>query len=250
MSVITNNEYEHIMNSQDDDFVFDKFFEVLKKYVKYFENVNISLDNFKQNTKFVFNINLKLFDIVKNYDDTDISSEDLEEFRNAYDATKFILESIDNIEDFDENSILSQNIQIVKSFWEKKMKNQQELGESINSFTKSMDKHAKRFENILIVNKITSYVHSNLSNLNENMIEKLEEDYKILVKLLGECEKELIAKVTNNLNKDNKYYVNLVRDSKVNKDMTDEIFVENVITTSSMISTVIKFLVMKKEQPE
>ena len=31
------------------------------------------------------------------------------------------------IEDFDENSILVQNIKIVKSFWEKKMKNQQEL---------------------------------------------------------------------------------------------------------------------------
>lgn len=250
MSLITNNEYEHIMNSQDEDFVFDKFFEVLKKYFKYFENVNITLHNFKQNTKFVFNINLKLFDIAKKYEDTDISNEDLEEFRNAYDATKFILDSVDHIEDFGEDSFLSQNIQIVKSFWEKKMKNQQELGESINSFTKSMDKHVERFENIFIVNKISSFVHSNLNNLNENMIEKLQDDYKILAKLLGECERELITKVTNNLKTDNEYYVNLVRESNVNKDMNDEIFVENIITTSSMISKVIEYLRVKKEQPE
>jgi hypothetical protein len=250
MSLITNNEYEHIMNSQDEDFVFDKFFEVLKKYFKYFENVNITLDNFKQNTKFVFNINLKLFDIAKNYEDTDISNEELEEFRNAYDATKFILDSVDHIEDFGEDSILSQNIQIVKSFWEKKMKNQQELGESINSFTKSMDKHVERFENIFIVNKISSFVHSNLNNLNENMIEKLQDDYKILAKLLGECERELITKVTNNLKTDNEYYVNLVRESNVNKDMNDEIFVENIITTSSMISKVIEYLGTNKDKPE
>lgn len=250
MSLITNKEYEHIMNSKDEDFVFDKFFEILNKYLRYFGIANKTIEDFKRNTKILFNINLKLFDTIKNYDDLGISNQEIEEFQNTYDATKFVLESIDNIEDYGKDSIIAQNIQIVKSFWEKKMKIQKDIGESINNISENLDKHAKRFENILIVNKITSYVHSNLSNLNENMIEKLEEDYKILVKLLGECEKELIAKVTKNLNKDNKYYVNLVRDSKVNKDMTDEIFVENVITTSSMISTVIKFLVMKKEQPE
>ena len=250
MSLITNNEYEHIMNSQDEDFVFDKFFEVLKKYFKYFENVNITLDNFKQNTKFVFNINLKLFDIAKNYEDTDISNEELEEFKNAYNATKFILDSVDHIEDFGEDSILSQNIQIVKSFWEKKSHAQLELSKSLEDFSKNMQKQEERFKNIFTINRISSFVHSNLNNLNENMIEKLQDDYKILAKLLGECERELITKVTNNLKTDNEYYVNLVRESKVNKDMSDEIFVENIITTSSMISKVIEYLGTNKDKPE
>jgi len=54
----------------------------------------------------------------------------------------------------------------------------------------------------------------------------------------------------NDLKTDNEYYVNLVRESKVNKDMSDEIFVENIITTSSMISKVIKHLRMNKDKPE
>lgn len=246
MSLITVNEYEHIMNSTDEDFVFDKFFIILGKYIKYFGIANKTKEDFKQNTKYLFNINLKLFNFVKSSDDIDISSKEFDDFRNAYDATKFILESIDNIEDFGEDSILAQNIQIVRSFWDKKNQEQVELSESLKDFSKSMQKEEERFKDIFTIKRISSYVSLNLNNLNESVISKLREHQEVLNNMLRKCDRNLFLKVTDNLKRDENYYSNLRKDYILNKGMNDEIFVENIVTTSTMVSAVIKYAENKK----
>jgi hypothetical protein len=249
MSLITVNEYEHIMNSTDEDFVFDKFFKILGKYIKYFGIANKTKEDFKQNTKYLFNINLKLFNFVKSSDDIDISSKEFDDFRNAYDATKFILECIDKIEDFGKDSILVQKIQIVKSFWDKKNQEQVELGESLKDFSESMQKEEERFKDIFTIKRISSYVSSNLNNLNESMLSKLKEYEEVLNNMLKKCDKNLLLKVTDNLKRDKNYYSNLRKDNILNKNMNDEIFVENIVTSYTMVFSVIKH-VENKKQPE
>lgn len=229
--IINEKNFHELMISNDEDLVFDKFMEYLYKILKDFPNNFNILD-----VKRLFSINLKIFDLFlfKENWENDFSNEELEELNIVYNKTCFIVNNIDSEDSYIKNELF-QAINIVNNYWKKKMTQQKNLSETFKKSINNLNESEKRFNDILLLNKISSFCKDNINNKSNS--EKVNYYIEKIESMLKQYPEKLITKVNNNINRNRKYYENSEGQTK---EYIDEMNLANMLTLSLILSNMNK----------
>ena len=192
--LLDDKVFNDIMASQDEDYIFDKFFPLLPEVCTFIEN---NCENHLLLIRRVFSIIDKILTMFL----TSVEIEDLpEDKKNMVLDVKSSAELVanklkdDNVDLKDKE--LKDSVEIVFEFFSKMESEQREMNKSINELNNTLEKGEKDILDNFTLNKISNFCKENI-NKPKSELDIQEIDFYIdeIFKMLKKCDFDIVIKM-------------------------------------------------------